>query len=430
MANQIPFLTTQALAGGRTAYYWQPSPRLREAGWKLLTLGEDRRAAILAALERNDEVEAWDRARAEGSAIAPAALARRSLGAGRARWRDLVAAYKADRRYLALKPKSRAEYDSSIKTLTIWADDGNLILSDLDRQMVIDLRDTLVNHDNRPPRTASLLRVLSLLLQFAEDKGLIAGSPARKLKIPTPPKRTRRILRDQLAPLLTAAADLDFPHIALGCVLGFYSMQREGDLLSSTGFQIREVGDVSSDARRALAGPDGKVSGLWLQQEKTGEWVAVSLAPVARAAVIAQLAASRDRKAGCTHLILYRHEDRPCPEWRFQRDFRAVANKAALDAAARQDHALAKLLGGEEGKKNSAIQFRDLRRSGMCWLRELHVPVPLIASISGHSIEETQKILDTYMPRDTRAAAEGMAIAVTRQAERDAADAAEQEERG
>jgi hypothetical protein len=63
----------------------------------------------------------------------------------------------------------------------------------------------------------------------------------------------------------------------------------------------------------------------------------------------------------------------------------------------------------------------------MCWLRELRVPIPMIASISGHSIKETTDILDTYMPRDTRSAAEGMAIAVTRQAARDAADAAELE---
>jgi integrase len=76
---------------------------------------------------------------------------------------------------------------------------------------------------------------------------------------------------------------------------------------------------------------------------------------------------------------------------------------------------------------SGGLQFRDLRRSGMCWLRELRVPVAMIASISGHSIDETQKILDTYMPRDTRSAAEGMAIAVTRQAARDLADAAELE---
>ena len=56
--------------------------------------------------------------------------------------------------------------------------------------------------------------------------------------------------------------------------------------------------------------------------------------------------------------------------------------------------------------------------------------MPLIASISGHSIEETQKILDTYMPRDTRAAAEGMAIAVARQTARDAEAAIEQEKQG
>ncbi|HEX8400483.1 MAG TPA: hypothetical protein VF628_02140 [Allosphingosinicella sp.] len=411
--NQIPFLCEQRLAGGAVKYHWKPSPRLRRAGWQNLDLGIDRKAAIGAALARNDELERWQ----AGPAAAPRAPAQRP------RWRDLVARYKADPRYLDLKLKSRAEYDSRIRTLTAWAQDGDLLLSQIDRPVVIELRDALVGGDGSRHRTAALLRVLSILLKFGADKGLVAEGIGRELDIPTPPKRKRRLTRDQLAPLLHAAAELGHAHVALGITLGFYSMQREGDLLSATGFQIRPVEDVSSDARRTLAGGDGKVSGLWLQQEKTDTWVAVSLAPPARVAVEAAIVAARADARTCTNLILYPGGDRPCPEWRFQRDFRAVVDHAVLRATDCRDHVLARLLGGDPAKPNDAIQFRDLRRSGMCWLRELQVPTALIASISGHSIKETEAILETYMPRDTRAAAEGMAIAVARQAERDAADA-------
>lgn len=431
--NQVKGFASQALAGGRIGYYWKPTPRERREGWSSLTFEAEPREdaaalearAITSCLARNRDVAA-----ARAGAGARAVPARAPV---RPRWRDLVGKYRADQRYLALAPKSRAEYDSRLRTLGAWALDGDLLLADLDRPMVIELRDTLVNHDARRHRTAALLRVLSILLGFGFDKGMLPLGLGASLAIPTPPKRTRRIVRDQIAFLLAGADALGLAHVRLGIVLGFYSMQREGDLLAATGFQIKPVDDVSADARRALAGPDGRVMGLWLQQGKTQVWVAVSLAPVALAEVEAAIAANRARPRAegapaCTSLILYPGEDRPCPEWRFQRDFRAVVDHAAAAATARQDHDLASLLRGEEGKARDAIQFRDLRRSGMCWMREMRVPAALIASNSGHSIKQTEDILDTYMPRDTRAAAEGMALAVARQAERDAEDAAEREE--
>jgi hypothetical protein len=441
--NQIPGLFPSKKGPPGTVYHWKPSKTQRAAGWANLRLGTDWGAAIKAADARNDEVAAA-RAAAKAQPIgagAPAAsgasnpLTARRATPQRARWRDLVRDYKADERYRSLKPKSRREYDSCLRTLGEWALDGDLRLDQLDRPMIVDLRDTLVNHDRRPYRTAGLLRVLSLLLQFAEDKGTIPSNPARALNIPTPPKRTRRLLRDQIAPLLEAADDLGHHHVRLGIVLGFYTMQREADLLASTSFRVRAIDDLSSDARRALAGADGKVLALFLQQEKTDAWVAIPFVPVARQAVEAALAARAAYAAAAgagaavgTHLIPDRvHAGAACPDFRFQRDFRETVTHAAARATEGQQHDLARLYLGNPEKKRDAIQFRDLRRSGMCWLRELHVPVPLIASISGHSIEETQKILDTYMPRDTRAAAEGMAIAVARQARRDADVAAERE---
>jgi hypothetical protein len=425
MSNQIPFLHPSKRTPG-AVYHWKPSARLRAGGWQNCRLGTDWNAAIAAAVARNREVAAWQ----AGGAAAPIARA----APRRWRWRDLVARYTAEQKgewepnpaWTRLKPKSRAEYRSCIKALTTWAEGGELRLDMLDRTMVMDLKDALAN-DPRRHRMAALFRVLNILLGFAFDKGMMPAMVGGNLQIAKPGPRTRRLRRDQLAPLLASADALGFPHVHLGIVLGFYSMQREGDLLSATGFQFRPVEDLSLFARKSLAGPDGRVRGLWLQQEKTAAWVAVSLPPQSQEMLRAAIAASRAAGGACSNLITCRDEDRPCPEWRFQRDFRAVVNHAIEQAMLRQDHALAALYAGDPGRRRDAIQFRDLRRSGMCWLRELGVPVPLIASISGHSIQETQKILDTYMPRDTHAAAEGMALAVHRQAQRDAEAEAEGE---
>jgi hypothetical protein len=66
----------------------------------------------------------------------------------------------------------------------------------------------------------------------------------------------------------------------------------------------------------------------------------------------------------------------------------------------------------------AGLQYRDLRRSGMCWMRDLGVQAAHIATQSGHKIGYTQAILDTYMPGDQRATAAGMAHALRARAER------------
>ncbi|KKL56671.1 hypothetical protein LCGC14_2243100 [marine sediment metagenome] len=50
------------------------------------------------------------------------------------------------------------------------------------------------------------------------------------------------------------------------------------------------------------------------------------------------------------------------------------------------------------------LQARDLRRTAMVRLAEAGCTVPEIASISGHSIDRTERILEVYLPR-TRAMA-------------------------
>ncbi len=62
-------------------------------------------------------------------------------------------------------------------------------------------------------------------------------------------------------------------------------------------------------------------------------------------------------------------------------------------------------------------QFRDLRRTGMCYYAEMEVPIPWIAAISGHSINYTQTILDTYLPHNSRFAILGVAEAIIRSSE-------------
>ncbi|MBB5695738.1 site-specific integrase [Muricoccus pecuniae] len=60
------------------------------------------------------------------------------------------------------------------------------------------------------------------------------------------------------------------------------------------------------------------------------------------------------------------------------------------------------------------LQFRDLSRTSMVRLAEAGATVPQIAAISGHSIEQTQKILEHYLPRNRQMALGAMDLLVER----------------
>ncbi|MDA1813390.1 hypothetical protein PDK10_27570, partial [Bacillus cereus] len=65
------------------------------------------------------------------------------------------------------------------------------------------------------------------------------------------------------------------------------------------------------------------------------------------------------------------------------------------------------------------LQFRDFRRTCVVVLGELGLADQLIAAITGHSLDETKRILEVYMPRTTGMAAR----AIMMSAERDARNA-------
>lgn len=426
--NQIPFFASQKLAGGRIGYYWKPSPKLRRLGWKTIVLGEDFASAVAGAIAQNEKLEATGDANGADSAV-------KIGGKAPVLWREAQHRYFAHPEFTGKASSTQRTYRIYLGVLERWAKDGMLPMREIDHDMVWDLRNTLVeSSDSGPARTKLILSILAAFLGWCKDQRIIAINHAKELKIPTPKPRRRRLLRDELAPLREAARELRHEHIELGIVLGFYTMQREKDLLEATAFRVGALTEVSAFARRTLANEQGRVIGLNLEQSKTMTWVGIPLHPIARQIVEEELARLRGESRSCTNLILYPRRDKPCPDWLFQKSFRETVDHAvaklrqqAKEAAERQDHASAAEIEAL-AERLHGIQFRDLRRSGMCWMRELGISVAGIASISGHSIQQTQKILDTYMPRDTHGAAEAMAMAVAREAELDAIEAAEREE--
>jgi len=405
-------------AGGRIVYLWEPSKELRTLGWTAVPLGEDFGAAVIACEAENAKLDAW---RAGAMTGAPKSVERTDHRY--ATWADLDRrfdgpdglegiSYKMNRPYSA---KTKIEYRSRMKFLRAWANNGAMKLRHITPESVMELRNELVKGTS-PHTAAAILRVLSVMTSWAEQHGLIerGKDPAKRLNIPEPQSRRKRVQPDVVEAIAAMALKKGWDAIALAVRMGFYMVQRPSDLRALTDFNWRKAIDIAPHDRAALAGPDGEVWTFRLKQKKTGAWVDLAVPYDIRAAVDAALTIERRKKnREATHAnlpILTDHTTgRVWHEHNFTKYVRMAINETIAAARAANDEYLVDQLTG--------LQFRDLRRSGMCWMRDLGVPVPLIAARSGHSIQETQNILDTYMPADSRGSAAALAMATTRAAE-------------
>ncbi|MDP9412698.1 MAG: hypothetical protein M3Q08_01100 [Pseudomonadota bacterium] len=407
---KIPGLTPKKTARG-LRYYWQPSPSQRKAGWTALALGGDIEAAIGQARRRNEEIESWKLGGAKPRAVKQH-VRRATMGA-------LIDKFEEEH-LPTLAATTQHEYRSCLRRIRTWTEDGKAPLGAITRLRVQTLKKALLKPDEhgrvKLHRAASILRVLRVLMQFGCDNDLIAENPVSKAHIPEPPPRAAITSGAAVAAIMDAALELDPPRpsVALGIVIGLNTMQRQGDILRLSELNWRELHNVPPEARPVLAGTDGRVMGFRLRQHKTGEWIEVPVAGAARASIELAIAENKATGGKVTALIKDEDEDRPYPQWKFQRQFRAAADLAREKAERAGDAELAAEL--------ADVQFRDLRRTGMCIYGELGVPIDMIVAISGHDIDRTKKILKTYMPRNSRMAAAAVAMAMQRLEARSAAE--------
>jgi hypothetical protein len=414
------------LAGGRTGYKWEPANRLRAHGWATVMLGEDFAAAVAKAEAENARLDAW---RAGAAVNVPQKVENNDYRY--ATWADLDrrfngpeglegVSYRTNKPYSA---KTKMEYRGRMKFLRAWADNGRMKLRHITAESVITLRNELVQ-GTTPHTAAAILRVLSVMTGWAEFHGLIerGKDPAKRLNIPEPQSRRKRVQPEVVETIAAYALKKEWQSISLALCLGFYTVQRPGDLRTLTVFNWRRAMDISSHDRAVLAGPDGEVWSFRLKQHKTGEWVDLALPHHVRVRVEAAITAERSKSAAAAAnanlpILVHHSTGRSWDQRNFQKYIRLAIDGALAEARAAGDDFMVDQLTG--------LQFRDLRRSGMCWLRDMGATVAQIAARSGHAIEMAQTILDTYMPADSRGSAAAIATATARAAE--LADQKEQE---
>lgn len=389
---KIPFLFPRPLADGRTAWNFKPSAKLRKLGMTNqqvgITDGKHPTGPIVdRALELGRQAQQLTLGFPGAAPAVPEALPPR-------KWLfcDLVTAYKASPAWLEeIEDSTRREYGSRLGQLTYWAQDGQLPIRDITPQLVRDLKTELLAPaaDGTPAskfKCAAMLRVLRLLLRWAKAESLIAIDPTEGIAIPTPPSRkallTWRDLQD-----LAAMPDAD-PMGSRALRFGFWTMLRREDLCQLNRFQWRELHGADPRDLPALVNEKGEVWGFRVTPEKTknssGATVDCPMPPFLHDEIRAAFTDS---------------------QWLFPHSQDSAKNMTG-DVLRRR----AKPLLIDGGYPH--IQLRDMRRSGMSWVKDMGAEKSDVFAISGHPLDGQQRTMaDVYMPPNTKAACRAIAAA-------------------
>jgi integrase len=193
--------------------------------------------------------------------------------------------------------------------------------------------------------------VLQAVFHRAHYDGCVTSiDAATKLELRAPKPRERIWTDDEINRWLEAAA-IEDPHMMTAFRMLQYTAQRPSGVLQMTW-------------------PQYSGSAIRLRQQKTRVLLDVPIDPELRE----HLDAVQRSPASLT-IVHYRN--RPVPYRRFNERFLAIAKRGGVDA-----------------------QARDLRRTAMLNMAKAGATIAQIASVSGHSIEATQRILDTDLPRN------------------------------
>ena len=254
----------------------------------------------------------------------------------------VIRAYEDSDRYRDLAPGSRRMYDYHLRTILELY--GNAAISKFDRTEVVKFIERIPGRSSRNTAAA----VLSCLFFEAEYRGLVTHNPAQKLRLKGARRRDVLWTPEQCDAFMAACTDRD---VRTYFILCRYTAQRPGDVARMTWRQY--------DAQT-----------IELRQEKTGRLVAVP--------AHAELRAYLDDLDRDSIQISGGHTNR----W--------LQDKSA------QTRSRAGLKG---------LQTRDLRRTAMVQMAEAGAELQDISAVSGHSIEKTKTILETYIPRTRKMAA-------------------------
>lgn len=363
------FMTERQNADGERRYYWQPSKTIRAFGFKIEPLGNDFAEAVKKANRLNEAVEEWKAGKNQP------AFTKRSAPVVSGSFQALVNEYRQTVYWTERRKSTLTGYEKHLKKiLRVFGDKPLCLIQRADISAFYNAH--AVEH--RASANAAL-RVINILMNYAVSRDYIIRNPAQGIRIAgTPPRRSVWSKGAELA-FLEACEELNRPSQRRAFILGLYTGQREGDVLSLKWPNVTTT-------------PDGMT--LCLTQSKTGTYLEI---PAAR--IVAE-ELKRDTIDGICQIgrrsgALVKNEYTNTG-WKGDA-FRKVF--AQIRARAQQNHPEIDF---------SNLQFIDLRRTCVVRMAEQGATIPQITAVTGHKTDECQRIIETYLPRNRTMAAEAI----------------------
>jgi integrase len=210
---KVPYLVRQS----NGAYYWQPRPHMRAAGFRPEALGRDPIKAAARAQVLNEE---WMAIKNAGGTDAP-------LPSGTFGW--LCGQYERSGWYKDLAHRTRETYDMGLRVLT-GSPLAKRQVAAISRGDVRRLMDRV--HETRSDEyQRKIAKVLRRVLAYGVELELIKVNPASNLGIKSNKPRRQRWQPGHVNAFVAAAIEAGYPGWALAVMLAYDTTQRLGDVL-------------------------------------------------------------------------------------------------------------------------------------------------------------------------------------------------------
>ena len=352
-------------------WFWQPSEALRKLGWKQHRLAATTLAkAIELAEAHNAELDAWRAQQGQG-----APKKRQPAGSVAA----MIAAYQASKWWPAGE-RTRKDYRLYLDKIADWA--GDQPARAITPRAVQAFHDAMASRTEgkgrskrtitTPARAAAAVRVLSALLSAGRRLGFVEQNAALRAGLKAERQREPVLwTRAQLDHLVATADAMGWHSQGTAMVLNFWCGQRQADILALPPYRIEQGAIV-------------------LKQGKTGRRVSLPVHLVPE--LVTRLEAQRTRAntlASFSHLLA--HEITGL-EWRshtFTHTFAEIRAKAAKTMPS-----------------VASLRWMELRHTAVTNLKAAGQDALAISSITGHTAQSVQAILDKHYLIRTSAAAE------------------------
>lgn len=360
----VKYLISKRRKSGAYAWYWQPNKALRKGGWKIQPLGNTPSAVptpeiLAAAGDINLQVDQWR----AGILDKPATERPGTIDA-------IIKAYKASKYFKSLADKTQRDYSYNLDIVSQWA--GDTLAIAINAQMVQDLYDGIC--EKKPRKAAYIIQVLRLLYNFANDKKVKLVpenfNPAAKPEISYKAKKGKLWSPEAITAFVKTADKMGHFSIGTAVMINEWIGQRKGDIIAL------KMKAFNNDI-------------LEFVQSKTGAEIQLPLD--ALPAEILNRIAEQDRRNHArknpSDIFIQMESGEP-----YSSDWFAHKVKEIRDAGAKDEPSLAGMI------------FKNLRHTAVTRLAEAECTIPEIASITGHSLETVEVILDTYLIRTRKMA--------------------------